>query len=198
MLNSFYLQLILFAGIWAIGIYTLNCLLAREIKQVNFIQAALHILTMAMIGLLGEIFVGSVYQFLFDKPLWNYTTFPIHDSYTSQYAIILWGIYGLHLYLLHGTLKKKKIENVHKLALVFCLEAIVIELLVNITYKLSFGDYIYYYFPSDLWHYTSIQALPFYYLGGYVIIHTFKRFETDAKFFSLMSLGVIVTLAFLT
>lgn len=192
------IQLTLFAVAWAIGIYGINCLIARGFKPINPKQAILHIVAMAMLGLVGEVTIGSLYTYLFHKPLWNYTVLPIHNAYTSQYAMFLWGIYGFHLYLLHGTLKKRKISSIHQLAFIFCLEAILIEACVNITFRLSFGRYIYYYFPSDLWHFTSVQTLPFYLAAGYVIIMTFRKFEMDSSFYSLMSAAFVFVLAFLT
>lgn len=189
--------LIIFAACWAVGIYLVNCLIARKVKRVNIKQALLHFLAMAMIGLIGEICVGTVYRHFTGETLWRYTVYPIHNAYTSQYALFLWGIYGFHLYLLHGTLRLKNIRSINHLAFLFCLEAVVIEAAVNITYKLSFGNYIYYYFPSDLWHLTSIQTLPFYLIAGYVIVKVFRRFELRPQLFGAMSMVVVTTLVLL-
>lgn len=153
---------------------------------------------MAMVGLAGEIIVGSVYHFLFHRPFWNYTIYPIHHAYTSRFALFLWGIYGFHLYLLHGTLKNKNIKKLNHLAFIFCLEAIAIEASVNLTYKLSFHKYIYYYFPNDLWHLTSFQTLPFYLAAGYLVVMTFRKFEQDPRFFTAFSATMVGVLAFLT
>jgi hypothetical protein len=198
MRNPTLLSLAIFAVCWLLGIYLINCLIAREVKRVDTQQALLHFATMAMIGLVGEICVGSFYHFLFHRPLWNYTIYPIHHAYTSRFALFLWGIYGFHLYLLHGTLKRKKVSSLNHLALIFCLEAIIIEASVNVTYKLSFHKYIYYYFPGDLWHLTSVQTLPFYLIAGYIVVRTFRKFEQDIQFFTMFSIGMVWVLAFLT
>ena len=190
--------LLLFAVLWVVLIYSANCLIAGKLKHLDVKQALMHIAAMSMIGLLGEIFVGSVYHFLFNEALWNYTVLPIHHAYTSQYAAVLWGIYGLHLYLLHGTLQSKRNINIHRIALIFCGEAILIELLVNLSFKLLFGKYVFYYSPSDLWHFTSIQTLPFYLVAGYVVAVTFRKFEKDASFYAAMCGGIILVLVFMT
>ena len=152
-----------------------------------------------MLGLCGEICYDTLYSNLLyvGHPFWNYTVYPIYHAYTSLYAIILWGIYGFLLYLQHDTFKKLQRASIHKLALIFSLEAIPIEMLVNITYKLSFGHYLYYYFPSDLWHLSSIQTLPFYFVAGYVVTQTFRKFETRMTMYTCLSIVVVGALAYL-
>ncbi len=190
------MQLLIFALAWAVGIYAVNCLIAREIKRISPAQAFMHAAAMALIGLAGEVTVGTLYHALFSKPLWAYTILPIHHSYTSRYALFLWGVYGFHLYLLHGTLAKSRPRSIHRIALLFSIEAVVIEALVNISYKLSFNNYIYYYFPNDLWHLTSLQTLPFYLGAGYIIAAAFRRFESDPRFFACMCAALACLLAF--
>lgn len=190
-------QLIIFAVVWAIGIYIFDCLHAHKLKRPDIRQTILHISAMALLGVVGETAIGNFYHHWFHSPLWQYQVYPVHDGYTSQYALFLWGIYGFHLYLLHGRMKRKhKTPSVHRIAFWFCLEAIVIELLVNITFKLCFGQYIFYYYPTDLWHLTSVQTLPFYFVAGYIIVATFKRFEVDARFFTPMSVALAWVIVF--
>ena len=184
--------LFLYTILWVIGIYAINCLIAREIKRFNLTQGVLHFLALAMIGLLGETFVGTLYHRLFHKALWQYTLYPIHHAYTSKYSIFVWGFYGIHLYLLHGTLRRKKITATYHLSLLFCAEAIFLEAAVNITYKLCFGNYIFYYYPTDLWHFTSVQTLPAYLIAGYGIVKLLRRFELRPRLFSAVSLVVII------
>lgn len=191
-------QLVFFAAAWAVGIYLVDCLLTRQIKHVQLKPALLYVSTMGMLGVIGEVSIGSFYNFLFGTPLWNYTVLPIHHAYTSQYALFLWGIYGLHLYLLHGSSKKGKPKSITWHALTFCIEAIAIEALVNLTFKLSFGRYIYYYFPSDLWHLTSVQTLPFYLAAGFIIFYAIRSFKADIKFYTAMCTSIAFVFVFLT
>jgi hypothetical protein len=74
------------------------------------------------------------------------------------------------LYLLHTTLRQRSIAGSHVLALLFCLEAVALEALVNISYHIFFGGYVYYYLPSDLAHITSLQTVPLYLLAGYITV----------------------------
>src|SRR4051794_7051697 len=93
-----------FAVGWIVGVYLLNCLIAWQIKRIDPIRAFLYASTVAMLGLFGEIFVDTIYARFFSTPLWRYNVLPIHHAYTSTFAIVLWGAYGFHLYLLHDSL----------------------------------------------------------------------------------------------
>jgi hypothetical protein len=192
------IKLVLFALIWAIIVYVVNCMIAHKFKRIELKQAVLYFSTVAMVGLFGEVFLDTVYNTVFGNPLWRYNILPIHDGYTSSYAVVTWGIYGLHLYLLHGTLKAKSIVRTRHLALIICLEALLLEALLTISAKLLLGRYLYYYYPGDLWHVSSFQNIPFYFIFGVVIINIVRRFQASPKFFSLFSLWLVVIIAFLT
>jgi hypothetical protein len=132
---------------------------------------------MATLGLVGEVVGDTGWNLVFHRPLWLYHVLPIHDGYTSLFSLYLWGAVGFHLYLLHNTLRKWGITSIHKLALLFCLEALVLEVLVNLTYLAFFNDFVFYYLPGDLWHLTSLQAIPGYIFAGYVTV-TMLRFAS--------------------
>lgn len=168
------LTLLLFAIAWISIIYGVNCAIARKFIRPQPKTLALYLVTMIALGLIGEITFDTVYRTVFGAPLWEYHILPIHGAYTSIYSLFLWGMIGLHVYLLHGTLQKRGVTSIHALAFIFCLEAIVIEALVNSSFLALFGDYIYYYLPADLWHLTSLQTLPLYLFAGYVTITTLR------------------------
>jgi hypothetical protein len=156
-----------------------------------------YMTSVALIGVYGEIFCGSLYYLLFKTPLWEYRVLPIHHAYTSLYSIVIWGMYGFHLYLLHDTLNTKCFISPNVLILLFSVEAIILEVFLNISSLVIFKEYVFYYFPNDLWHLTSIQALPAYFLAGVVIVKTLKRFKADPKFFIIMNICLLsVVVAF--
>lgn len=191
-------DLTLYAALWIGIVYVLNCLIARGLKPIDVRMALLYSATVAMLGVFGEVFVGSLYEFLFDRPLWQYRILPIHEGYTSMYAPVIWGILGFYLYLMHDTLVRLKKYTQNRLAITFMAEAIVIELLANLSFLLLFDQYLFYYLPSDLWHLTSVQTLPFYLAAGFVVTHALKRFSKDPPFFTLMCLALGGTLVFLS
>jgi hypothetical protein len=193
------LKLILFALLWLAIIYLLNAVIARKVKKVDIKIALLYFITVATIGILGEIFLDTVYNHFVGNPLWEYKILPVHQAYTSLYAPVVWGLYGIHLYLLHDTFKQKwALTRTRYLALIFSIEALVLEALLTISSKILLGDFMYYYFPSDLWHVSSFQNMPFYFICGVVIIKTMTRFKKDPLFFSLMCLFIAAVVLFFT
>lgn len=192
-------KLILFALLWLVIIYLVNSLIVRRWKTIELKRAVLYFLTVALIGVFGEIFLDSTYRFFVGHPLWRYNILPIHNAYTSYYAVVVWGLYGLHLYLLHDSLSSKwSINKTKHLALIFSVEALVAEALLTISSRLLLGKYMYYYLPSDLWHVTSIQNMPFYFICGVVILKTLRRFKPEPLFFSGMSVALLYVVVFLS
>jgi len=193
------LNLTLFGLCWTVLIYLINSAIAGRWKRIDPKQAAVYFTTVALIGLFGEIFLDSVYDFFVGHPLWYYNILPIQGGYTSAYAIATWGLYGLHLYLLHDSLATKwSITRTRHLALIFSLEALLAEALLTLSAKLVFGRYLYYYLPGDLWHVTSVQNMPFYFICGVIVLKTLKRARRDPKFFTLMSSFLLIVLVFMT
>lgn len=192
------LKLILFALGAATAVYLLNSLIAKQFKRISVRPVLLYFTTLALIGLFGEIFLDTSYNFFVGHPLWYYNILPIFGGYTSSYAIVTWGLYGVHLYLLHDTLGTRwSITRTKHLALIFALEAILLESVLTISAKLVFGKYLYYYLPADLWHVTTVQNIPFYFICGVVVLKSLKRFRNDPKFFSLMNSFLVAVLVFM-
>ena len=175
------ISLVLFSLIWLIIIYEFNILLAGRPIKLNLGKATLYITTMAAIGLLGEVLYDTVYNSIFGRPLWVYHLYPIHHGYTSIFSLCLWGAVGLYIYMLHGTLKKNRITSRLVIAAIFCIDAIIFEVLINLSYKVLFKDYLFYYLPNDLWHITSLQTLPLYLLAGFATLYTFDYASSRQK-----------------
>jgi hypothetical protein len=193
-----WLSLTLFALLWLGIIYALNCAIAGEWKRIEPKQAMLYFFTVALIGVFGELFLDTIYNFFVGQPLWRYNILPIHAGYTSTFAVVVWGLYGIHLYLLHGSLIKKwQLTRRRYLALIISLEALLLEALLTLSAKWLLGDYIYYYLPGDLWHVTSVQNFPFYYICGLVILTTLRKFKPDPVFFSSMCAALLLVVVVL-
>lgn len=192
------LSLVLFAAVWILIIYAVNSIIAGQLKRAQWQQLLVYATTVAMIGICGEIFLDTVYKFFVGRPLWYYNILPIHGGYTSSYAIIIWALYGYHLYLLHGSLAAKwSITRTRHLALIFSLEALLLEALLTISARLFLGRYMYYYLPGDLWHVSSLQNMPFYFLCGVLILKCLKRFRRDPIFFAVITSWVTLVVAFM-
>lgn len=192
------ISLVLFALLWLAIIYLGNSLLAKEWKKIEAKTAILYFMTVALIGLYGEIFLDSIYNYFVGHPLWRYNILPIHQAYTASYAAVIWGLYGFHLYLLHGSLHSKwAINRTKHLVLIFSFEALVAEAVLTLSARVLLGEYVYYYLPSDLWHVSSVQNFPFYLICGLLILKTLRRFKADPVFFSGMSAALLFVLVFL-
>jgi hypothetical protein len=101
---------------------------------------------------------------------------------------------GFFMYLLHGTLKKKHISSVLMLATLFCIDAILFELAVNGSYRAIFHNYIFYYFPNNLWHLSSLQAIPLYLLAGLIVVEVLQREKRHPRFAVAVSTCLVVFL----
>jgi hypothetical protein len=189
-------DLVIFGIFLIVIVYLINCVIVRGIKKISPSRALLYISTVAMIGVFGEIFVDTIYAWIFGNPLWIYNVLPIHHGYTSQYAVVLWGIYGFYLYMLHDSLGKWSRNTQMHLALIFSFEALVLEAAVELISKGAFGQYVYYYYPGDLWHISTVQNFPFYLICGYLIVRTIHRFKADPRFFTIIATWVTVILVF--
>lgn len=189
--------LLLFSIGLPIALYLLNAIFARGFQKIDVKLALIYISSMAMMGVFGEIFVGSIYNFLFGRHLWDYTIYPIHKGFTSLYAPVVWGSYGFFLYLFHETIKKYKNFSELQLGIIFCIETIIMEALINGIYKLIFGEYLFYYNPGDLWHLTSIHALPFYFIAGVAMAKIVRHNKKSAKFYVVLNIYLMAVLVFL-
>lgn len=159
-------------------------------------NALAYISAAVLIGVFGEVFTETLYNAAFGQPLWHYQFLPVHNSYTSLYSVVLWTMYGLHIYWVHLTLHEKygKLKR-WKLASIFAFESLLLETFANIVWLAVFGYLIYFYTPTDLWHVTTIQNIPCYFAASLAMIVTVKRFQKDVYFFTAMS--ALIVLVFL-
>lgn len=195
----FVVSLILFAALWLTIVYGVNIAIARKLIPINLRTALLYFVAIGMIGVLGEIFLDTIYNFFVGHPLWRYNILPIHGGYTSAYAPIIWGVYGFHIYLFHDTLRTKwNITRSRHLALILSIEALLLESALTLSAIPIFGTLMYYYYPGDLWHVTSIQNMPFYFIFGVIASKSMRRFRASPAFFTGFALALILIIVFMT
>jgi hypothetical protein len=152
----------------------------------------------AMVGVFGEVLLDSLYTAVFGTPLWQYRVLPIHNAYTSYYSLVIWGMYGFYLYLLHDSLNGRFADSVGLLAVFISVEAIALELLLNLSHLIIFKQYIFYYLPSGLWHLSAFQVIPFYFIAGIVIAKSISGFKSNPWFFTSVNLILVSVLVFFT
>lgn len=191
------LHLFIFSIAWIVADYFFNCLLLKKFIVPDWRKAFVYMGGVALIGPIGEVAINTFYELVFGVKLWVYHVLPIHDGNTSLYSFFIWSLYGFHLYLLHTKLGEFGDLSEKRLSLVISIEAIILEIAMNISALFFLNTYIFYYFPNELWHLTSLQVIPFYFLGGLVITKTLKRFKRDPLFFGIMSFLISFVFCFL-
>lgn len=183
-------RLLLFGAFLISLVYLLSFLWFRRFKKIHLSRALMYISAVAMIGATVEIFVDTIYKHMFHDVLWHYNFFPIHHAYTSQASPVLWGALGFYIYLMHHSYEKWTRRELVTLSILFSIEAIVVEGLADLISKPFMGKLIYYYHPSNLWHLTSLQGIPFYFLTGILILQTIHWFKSSPHYFAFISTWV--------
>lgn len=192
------LPLVYFSLGWIGVIYLFNSVIAKKFKGIDLGTALLYVTSVALVGVFGEVLLDSLYQFALGSPLWQYRILPIHNAYTSYYSPVIWGMYGFYLYLMHDSLCEYCAHSIGSLAVFISIEAIALELLLNLSYLVIFNQYIFYYLPDGLWHMSAFQVIPFYFIAGLVIARFLNGFKSDMRFFIFVNLVLISVLVFFT
>lgn len=170
-----------------VSIYIFSCLIARKLRKIHLSRVLLYMASLAMIGALSEIFCDTIYVHLFHYRLWYYQFLPVHHAYTSQYSPVIWSAMGFWIYLLHHKYEKWTQRELVILSVIFSLETIVIEGLSNGFSKLFLGKILFYYNPGNLWHVTSLQSIPFFFLVGILTLQTIHWFKSSPHYFTFIS-----------
>lgn len=179
------------------SVYIFGCLVARKFRKIQLNKALLYMASLAMIGALSEIFCDTIYVHLFHYRLWYYQFLPVHHAYTSQYSPVIWSAMGLYIYLLHQKYERWTRKEFIFMSAFFSIETIVIEGLSVFFSKLFLGKYLFYYNPGNLWHVTSFQSIPFFFLVGMLTLGILRWFKAQPQFFTVLCSWVtVVTLYF--
>lgn len=192
------LPLVYFSLGWLAAIYLFTSAIAWRFKKVDIETALLYATSVAVVGVFGEVLVDSLYQLVFGTPLWQYRVLPIHNAYTSYYSPVIWGMYGFYLYLLHDGLCEYCAHSIRPLTIFIAIEAIALELVLNLSYLAIFNQYIFYYLPDGLWHLSAFQVIPFYFAAGLVIAGFARRCKSSPRFFIFTNMVLLSVLVFFT
>ena len=178
--------LIIFPFLWLLALLIIYLIFGGKLKKVDTKLLLLYVSFMAMLGPVGEIFVGTLYHSAFGQPLWQYAILPTHNAYTSLYAPVIWGVSGAYLYYIHESLQLFRRKSKWFQATSRMLETILFEAALNVSFLVFSTSLIFYYLPADLWHVTSLQTLPFYFILGLIVMKSMKRLKKDPVFYSAL------------
>ena len=175
----------------AAGIYVIDCAIGRRLLKPKLPDVLVWFFGVGMIGVFSEILLNTIIAAIFGHPLWEYRVLPIRYGYISLVGPILWGLFGVHIYLQNLALEKfyRKMKLWQK-SLVMGVDAMIIETLLNLLAIGIIGDFFFYYFPADLGHFTSFVNLPLWFAGGLVIYKSMKHF-IEAPYF-VMGFSVVL------
>jgi hypothetical protein len=156
------------ALVGAVLLYLLAALVAGRWLNADPYELLLCMATAFLVAIVCEVGLGRTYQLLVGAPLWQYRVWPIHAGFTSALNFIIWPIYGYYWYFLHQVLQARRVEirRPWLKGLAAGLDGPLLEILANGFFLLFYGTFYFYYFPSDLRHYTSVQVVPLYMVMG--------------------------------
>ena len=171
-------NVVVFAICFLTIFYVSACAVNRGLIKIEIRKALVYITTFSLLGVIGEIFVNTVYANITGAPLWEYRLLPVNNGSVSYFFIFVWGSLGFYKYIVEVVFPKIASLTPVKQGLLIGSEAIFIELLYNGTYFLLFSNYIFYYFPTNLGflsHFSCLQVIPFYFIFGFAVTKILKQ-----------------------
>jgi len=180
-------------------IYFAGFALINSSTQIKIKEVYMYSGTLALIGCISEVAINSFCRAVFDSSLWIYQVTPVHNGDTSIFAFFQWSLYGYHVYFVQNKIQSLNLKHeAYIFAAVISVEALLLEIFVNISSKFFLNTFIFYYLPGDMGHLTTVYVFPVYLLGGAILIETFKRFLQDPVFFGTLSFSIAFIFVFLS
>ena len=162
-----------------------------------------HVVLYMLFGLTGEEVVNTGWKLFFNSPLWEYKLYPIHNGNVSLFFFQIWGIFGFYTYIRNKAFPSINDLKLSYITLLSGIEAIFIELIVNVPYYYLFNDYIFYYYPANLGffsHFSCLEVIPFYIAISITtrrLINAqrtseFKHLKTTISFYLMIIIACII------
>lgn len=146
-------------------------------------------------GMAGELFLNKIIEWFFGMPIWEYRVLPIHNGVTSSFGPVMWGIATVYVcFHKNYQLYPLKIKNPITLFLLESGYLLVLELVFNFVGFFLFNDYFFYYFVADLWHWSSLTTMPFWWIAYKVAVKYSSVFYNEQKLNIVIAVTLIVAL----
>lgn len=165
-------QILMVTAIAIPALYAIYCLLAGRILRIDPYTLLLNMAGAFLVMSIMEASLGYLHTEVFGWRLWEYHQLPNHRGYGTDLGPITWPWYGFHFYMFSQVLQYRRLEprnNVLK-GSVTGLDGPLLEIIGNGLFLLIFGQYVFYYFPGDLGHLTSLAVMPHYALAGVILV----------------------------
>jgi len=162
--------------------YFINRRLSGDSLQVDGYRLVLYAATVFCLAIISEVIINNIYRYFIGENLWEYHVMPVYNHDVSLLAPLLWSAYGIHLYFIEQTYRKRLprfMRNRKSHALLHGLDApLVFEVSGNLIFLLLIGKYYAYYLPGDLFHLTSLRVIPLYMaciFVGLLLLHWLEK-----------------------
>lgn len=163
-------KLILFTLAQLLPLYLWVGLLKRKQIQIDWRLVVSYFIFGSWFGMFGELFIFKFIDWIFHAPIWEYRTLPIHHGITSSYGPLMWGLAAVYV-CFHKNYQPNPKQRGFVMS--FILESsflLILELLYNFLAYIFFGDYFFYYFVPDLFHWSSFSNMPFWWIGYQMMV----------------------------
>lgn len=191
---SMVLKILFFTFLQLIPLYIWYKLLKKKQIEIDFRLIISYFIFGSWFGMFGELFLFEFVDFIFNEPIWEYRTLPIHDGITSSYGPIMWGNAAVYI-CFHKNYQLLNFKLKKNFFTVFVLESgflLLLELLFNFIAFGIFKDYFFYYFFPDLGHWTSLTNLPFWWIGYQIIVKFSNKMHKEEKLNLALALMLII------
>jgi len=191
---SMVLKILIFTIIHYIPLFVWYKLLKKRQIQIDWRLVLSYFIFGSWFGMYGELFLFKLIEILFNSPIWEYRTLPIHNGITSSFGPIMWGNAAIYICFHKNYPLKKTIEKQNGLVS-FALESgylLVLELVFNFIAFAIFNDYFFYYFVPDLAHWTSLTNLPFWWIGYQITVKLGNLLYKHEKWNFILAVMLIV------
>jgi len=161
--------------------YLFNCFLAKKWIIPDYKSLVMYMGLVLLCASSIEIMLDSLFVYFIDRPSWIYHIWPVHNGYTSGAMLFIWPWYGFHLYFFHKAMRLRKskfTESAYTQMVMFSIDAMSLETIVNTFTLLLFNSYYFYYLKSDLYHFTTFEIfIPYLFTGflNVIAIHFLDR-----------------------
>ncbi|WGH76362.1 hypothetical protein P8625_04135 [Tenacibaculum tangerinum] len=188
-------KILIFIIIQLVPLFVWRNLLNRKGITVDYRLILSYFIFGSWFGMMGELFLFKIIEWIFKEPIWQYRVMPIHDGITSSFGPIMWGISAVYI-CFHKNYQLLKIKNKNPLVL-FLSESfflLILELIFNFVAYLIFNNYYFYYFVPDLNHWSSFTNLPFWWMGYKAIVKYSTVMYKEEKLNIAIAIIILVVL----
>lgn len=183
-------------------LYLSTCALARRFLRPRVDALVLYMGTTCFCATLGEVGTNALSMALLKRPIWLYHVWPVNHGYTSAAGLFLWPIYGGFLYFLHQALHANpRLRPFHgdgARVLLLAVDAMLLEIYVNVFSLALFQSFFFFYFRGDLQHFSTGEIFVPYVVLGYAGLKLLavleRRRHRLAIGLGLQALGILLML----